>query len=109
MTEGDICYNENILKEQFFVYIMSNRKKGILYIGVTSNLVARISQHKNELIEGFTKKYHLHNLIYYEVHENAESAITREKHLKQWKRNWKIDLIEKMNPQWRDFYQDIIR
>lgn len=86
---------------------MSNHKNGTLYIGVTSNLPARVFGHKNELIEGFTKKYHLHNLVYYEVYEDAYSAITREKQLKKWKRDWKINLIEKMNPQWRDLYPDI--
>jgi len=95
------------LKEQFYVYIMSNHKNGTLYIGVTSNLPARVFEHKSELIEGFTKKYHLHNLVYYEVYEDVRSAITREKQLKKWKRNWKINLIKKMNPQWRDLYPDI--
>ena len=86
---------------------MSNHKNGTLYIGVTSNLPARVFEHKSELIEGFTKKYHLHNLVYYEVYEDVRSAITREKQLKKWKRNWKINLIKKMNPQWRDLYPDI--
>ena len=86
---------------------MSNHKDGTLYIGVTSNLPARVFEHKNELIEGFTKKYHLHNLVYYEVYEDAYSAIAREKQLKKWKRDWKIKLIEKMNPQWQDLYSDI--
>ena len=95
------------MKEQFYVYIMSNHKNGTLYIGVTSNLPARVFEHKSELIEGFTKKYHLHNLVYYEVYEDVRSAITREKQLKKWKRNWKINLIKKMNPQWRDLYPDI--
>jgi len=95
------------LKEQFYVYIMSNHKDGTLYIGVTSNLPARVFEHKNELIEGFTKKYHLRNLVYYEVYEDAYSAIAREKQLKKWKRDWKIKLIEKMNPRWQDLYSDI--
>ena len=86
---------------------MSNHKNGTLYIGVTSNLPARVFEHKSELIEGFTKKYHLHNLVYYEVYEDVRSSITREKQLKKWKRNWKINLIKKMNPQWRDLYPDI--
>jgi putative endonuclease len=95
------------LKEQFYVYIVSNHKNGTLYIGITSNLPARVFQHKSELIGGFTKKYHLHNLVYYEVHEDIRSAITREKQLKKWKRDWKIKLIEKVNPQWRNLYPDI--
>ena len=86
---------------------MSNHKNGTLYIGVTSNLPARVFEHKSELIEGFTKKYHLHNLVYYEVYEDVRSAITREKQLKKWKRDWKIKLIEKVNPQWRNLYPDI--
>ena len=86
---------------------MSNHKDGTLYIGVTSDLPARVFEHKNELIEGFTKKYHLHNLVYYEVYEDAYSAIAREKQLKKWKRDWKIKLIEKMNPRWKDLYSDI--
>ncbi|WP_409375458.1 GIY-YIG nuclease family protein, partial [Candidatus Sordicultor fermentans] len=92
------------MKEQFYVYIMSNHKNGTLYVGVTSNLAVRVFAHKNELIEGFTKTYHLHSLVYYEVYEDAYSAITREKQLKKWRRDWKINLIEKMNPEWRDLY-----
>jgi putative endonuclease len=75
-----------------------------LYIGVTSDLVKRVYEHKNNLVGGFTKKYNVHKLVYYETTEDINSAITREKQLKRWKRSWKIELIEKKNPEWRDLY-----
>lgn len=80
----------------------------MLYIGVTSNLLKRIYEHKNDVVEGFTKKYHIHNLVYYEVTEDVISAITREKQIKKWNRAWKIALIEKQNAEWRDLYVDIV-
>ena len=89
------------------VYIMASRHKGTLYIGVTSNPVQRIWQHKNDLVPGFTKRYGTHTLVWYEMHETMDSAITREKRLKEWKRAWKVDLIERGNPAWRDLYGDI--
>ena len=79
-----------------------------MYIGVTSNLVKRVYEHKNKLVEGFTKKYNVHILVSYEAIEDINSAIKREKQLKKWKRQWKIELIEKNNPNWRDLYYDII-
>ena len=88
------------------VYILANKPNGTLYIGVTSNLVQRVWQHKNDLVEGFTKRYGIHRLVWYEAHENMESAITREKMLKRWKRAWKIRLIEKANPKWSDLYDE---
>jgi len=94
--------------KQYYVYILASKKDGMLYIGVTSNLVKRIYEHKNDLVEGFTKQYHIHNLVYYEVTEDVVSAITREKQLKKWNRAWKIALIEKLNPEWRDLYVDIV-
>ena len=90
------------------VYILSNNPKGTLYIGVTSNLVQRVWQHKNDLVEGFTKQYGVHRLVWYELHETMESAIAREKALKKWNRAWKIELIEKTNPKWTDLYDEII-
>ena len=87
---------------------MASKRNGTLYIGVTSNLIKRIYDHKNNLIEGFTKKYNIHNLVYYEITEDVNSAITREKQLKIWKRNWKIELIEKNNPEWKDLYFELI-
>ena len=93
--------------KEFYVYIMANQRNGTLYVGVTSNLVKRIYEHKNDLVEGFTNKYRVHSLVYYEKHYSAESAIRREKRLKYWKRQWKLDLIEKSNPTWLDLYAQI--
>ena len=93
--------------KQFAVYILANRYRGTLYIGVTSNLVQRIWRHRRHVIEGFTSRYDVVLLVYYELHESAEAAIRREKRLKTWLRDWKIDLIERSNPQWRDLWDDI--
>ena len=88
-------------------YILANRKHGAIYTGVTSNLSQRVWQHKNDLVEGFSKKYQTHTLVWYEVHDNMDSAITREKLLKGWHRDWKIKLIEKENPAWVDLYDQL--
>ena len=90
------------------VYILASQKNGTLYIGVTCNLVQRIWQHKNDLVEGFTKRYGIHMLVYYELHSDINSAITREKQLKKWNREWKLGLIEQNNPQWQDLWLTII-
>ena len=90
------------------VYILAGQRNGTLYIGVTSDLVKRIWEHKNYLVEGSTKRYHVHRLVWFELHDNWESAITREKRLKSWKRKWKMNLIESSNPKWRDLCQTII-
>ena len=92
---------------KYYVYIMTNKPDGILYIGVTNNLVRRVYEHKEGLIEGFTKKYSLKILVYYEGTDDIRSAIQREKNMKHWIRNWKVALIEKMNSEWRDLYADI--
>jgi|SRR5947207_14817288 len=97
------------MEKQFCVYMVSNKPRGTLYIGVTSNLTQRAWQHREKVVEGFTAKYGLDRLVWYEMHENAESAIVREKQLKKWNRLWKIELIEKMNPEWRDLFPDIIQ
>jgi len=89
------------------VYILASKRNGTLYIGVTSDPVQRIWQHKNKMVGGFTKKYNVNKLVYYEVHLNAESAIVREKQMKKWQRAWKIQLIEEKNPDWKDLYDDI--
>jgi len=94
--------------KQFYVYLMASKRDGMLYIGVTSNLIKRVYEHKNDLTKGFTNKYHIHNLVYFEVAQDIISAISREKQLKKWNRSWKIDLIEKNNPEWRDLYYDLI-
>ena len=90
------------------VYLLASQRNGTLYVGVTSNLPSRIWQHKNNQADGFTKRYHVHILVWYEVHGSTESAIMREKALKEWKRKWKLDLIETANPTWRDLYADIL-
>ena len=90
------------------VYILSSKPNGTLYIGVTSDLVKRVFQHKNDVIDGFTKVHAVHDLVYFELHENMVSAITREKQMKAWQRQWKINLIEESNPGWRDLYSDLL-
>ena len=90
------------------VYILASKRNGTLYIGVTSDLVKRIWEHKNNVVEGFTKRYGIHTLVWYEPHESMQSAIEREKKLKEWKRAWKLELIEKENPDWQDLYTTII-
>ena len=95
------------MSKNFCVYILASGRNGTLYIGVTSDLVKRIWQHKNDIIVGFTQRYKVKNLVYYEQHETADSAIHREKRLKEWKRSWKLSLIEQFNPQWHDLYDNI--
>jgi putative endonuclease len=90
------------------VYILASKRNGTLYTGVTSNLPARIYQHKEKLTKGFTERYDVSHLVYYEIHSNAEQAITREKQIKTWKRDWKIKLIEEKNPTWDDLYESIL-
>ena len=96
------------MNKQYYVYILASGKNGTLYIGVTSDLVKRVYEHKQGLIKGFTKKYAIYTLIYYEIINDINSAITREKHIKKWNREWKLNLIEKYNPEWRDLYKNII-
>ena len=90
------------------VYILASKKYGTLYVSVTSNLINRVWSHKNNLTGGFTRKYNIHNLVWYEIHETMHSAIVREKAMKNWKRDWKINTIEEMNPNWIDLYHDLI-
>ena len=89
------------------VYILASKPEGALYIGVTSNIAQRVWEHKNDLVEGFTKRYHVHRLVWYEVHGSMETDIIREKSLKKWNRAWKIELIEKDNPMWLDLYGEV--
>ena len=91
---------------EYYVYILTNMRNGTLYVGMTNNLERRVFEHKNGVLEGFTKKYGLNTLIYFEVHQNVNDAILREKQLKKWKRQWKIDLVEKENPDWNDIARD---
>ncbi len=97
------------MSKQFYVYILSNKPNGTLYTGVTSNLPQRIQQHKNSQFDGFCKKYNVKQLVYFEPHDTAESAITREKQIKKWNRAWKLQLIEKNNPQWNDLFGLILQ
>jgi len=90
------------------VYIRASGWDGTLYVGVTSNLLKRVWEHKNDLIEGFTKTYRVHNLVWFEQHETMESAILREKAIKEWKRAWKVQLIEESNRGWRDLYPELL-
>jgi putative endonuclease len=91
----------------YWVYILASAVGGTLYIGVTNHLVRRVYEHRNELIPGFTKRYGVHRLVYFEPHTDIEAAIRREKRLKRWNRAWKIKLIEQMNPNWDDLYPQI--
>ena len=90
------------------VYILASGERGTLYVGVTSDLPGRIWQHKQDLIPSFSRRYGVHRLVWYEVHETMESAILREKRIKHWNRMWKIELIESTNPGWRDLHSDIL-
>ena len=92
------------MTKQPAVYILASKCNGTLYVGVTSDLVKRIWQHKNDLSEGFTRRYGVHTLVYYELHADMAGAIQREKQMKKWKRAWKIELIEQGNPQWFDLW-----
>jgi putative endonuclease len=90
------------------VYMMSNRHRGTIYVGVTSDLIIRASHHRLGLVEGFTRKYGLRLLVFYEAHSTMENAILREKQLKSWKRSWKIELIERSNPEWNDLFEGLV-
>jgi len=92
----------------YYVYIMASQKNGTLYVGVTNDLVRRVYEHKNNLTDGFTKQYAVHTLVWFESTESIEAAITREKQLKNWKREWKIALFEPTNPDWNDLYDSIL-
>jgi len=96
------------MNKQPAVYILSSKRNGTLYVGVTSDLIKRVWEHRNNLVEGFTKRYGVHRLVWYELHESMDSAIKREKRLKEWKRKWKVQVIEKTNPNWEDLYPAII-
>jgi len=95
------------MSESFYVYILATERNGTLYIGVTNNLVRRVFEHKNDLVPGFTKKYGVHNLVYYEQYDDPATAIQREKTMKFWPRQWKLNKIEETNPLWLDLYEEI--
>jgi putative endonuclease len=96
------------MAKQPCVYLLASRKNGTLYAGVTSDLVKRVWEHKNDMADGFSKRYRVHTLVWYEVHETMESAIQREKAIKEWKRSWKLEMIEKNNPKWLDLYPELL-
>jgi putative endonuclease len=91
-----------------YLYILASDRNGTIYTGVTSDLVRRVYEHKTNQVKGFTKRYNVHRLVYYEQYDDIITAIEREKQLKPWKRSWKLDLIEKDNPEWNDLYGEII-
>jgi putative endonuclease len=91
------------------IYILASGRNGTLYIGVTNNIARRAWEHRSEVVEGFTKRYAVHRLVYVEIHSTMPDAILREKQLKKWRRAWKLRLIEQGNPQWRDLYDDLLR
>ena len=97
------------MSKQFYVYILASKRNGTLYIGVTNDLVRRVWEHRSDAVEGFTKKHGVHQLVWYEVAATPLAAITREKQLKKWNRAWKVRLIENMNPEWKDLYDEIAR
>jgi putative endonuclease len=90
------------------VYILASKRNGTLYTGVTSTLQQRVWQHKTNQVKGFTSRYNVHLLVWYELHETMSSAIAREKAIKNWKRAWKVNVIEKLNPSWRDLYYELV-
>lgn len=98
-----------ISMKESYVYILASQRNGTLCIGLASDLIKRVWQHKNKVLPGFTAKYNVILLVYYEILNDITLAAAREKRLKEWKRQWKIDLIQKMNPEWKDLYQDIIQ
>ena len=92
----------------YFVYILASRKNGTLYIGVTNNILRRVDQHRRNIVKGFTGKYNVHRLVYFEQYRDIRDAINREKRMKKWKRQWKIKLIEKDNPDWKDMFDELV-
>ena len=96
------------MEKLYYVYILASKRNGTLYTGITSDLAMRIYQHKNGLLKGFTKKYNVKILVHVETYKNVHDAIQREKRIKKWKRQWKINLIEEHNPHWRDLYDELI-
>jgi putative endonuclease len=95
-------------EKQPCVYLLAGKRNGTLYVGVTSDLVKRVWEHKNDLVEGFTAKYGVHLLVYYEMHADMLGAITREKQIKKWDRSWKLKLVERNNPEWKDLWPEVI-
>jgi putative endonuclease len=93
---------------EYFVYILASKRNGTLYVGMTNDLIRRVNEHKNDFVEGFTRNYGVHSLVYYELCETLDAALQREKQLKEWKRKWKLDLIEGVNPLWNDLFNELV-
>jgi putative endonuclease len=93
--------------KSYYIYILASKRNGTLYIGVTNDLKKRVYEHKNDFVDGFTKRYQVHLLVYYKQCENINAAISEEKRLKRWNRKWKLELIETANPDWRDLYENL--
>jgi len=93
----------------YFVYILANKRNGTLYTGCTNDLVRRVYEHKNDFVKGFTKRYGIHTLVYFEQYDDYDATLQREKQIKEWKRKWKLELIEKVNPLWRDLYEETLK
>jgi len=96
------------MDKDYYVYVLASQRNGTLYVGVTSNLIKRIWEHKNKVIQGFTQKYSVDKLVYFEQYRDPENAIKREKRLKRYNRQWKLELVEKENPEWRDLYTELV-
>ena len=96
------------MTKRYFVYLLSNKKNGTLYIGITNDLVRRVYEHKSKHVEGFSKKYNLSRLVWFDETSDVNAAIEKEKQMKKWKRAWKVGLIEEANPSWRDLYFDLV-
>jgi Predicted endonuclease containing a URI domain len=94
--------------KQYYIYILTNQYHTVFYVGVTNNLIRRVYEHKNKLVKGFTSKYNINKLVYYEVFSDVRDAIYREKQIKSWSRKKKIEMIEKFNPEWKDLYEEIL-
>ena len=97
-----------MLTRTYFVYLLASKKNGTLYCGVTNDLARRVWQHRQESVDGFTSKYHVHRLVWFETHNDIGFAITREKQIKKWKRAWKTELIQHENPEWHDLYDSLV-
>ena len=93
--------------KNYYVYILASKKNGTLYTGITSNLIKRVYEHKNSFVDGFTEKYSIKNLVYFEIYADPENAILRENRIKKWSRQWKINIIQRSNPEWKDLYETI--
>ncbi|HEY2627577.1 MAG TPA: GIY-YIG nuclease family protein [Usitatibacter sp.] len=97
------------MERQYYVYILTDKLYGTLYVGVTNDLQRRIWEHKHDLVDGFTREHRLHRLVWFEAHGDVIQAIAKEKRIKRWRRDWKVNLIQRMNPVWADLYEQICR